>query len=257
LGEYQLIKNTSKVYYNGSIWDSNNCDQFVIIGKTNRYTIDNRGYKIRKYFLCKFKDETIVEAKTSEIKMGKVRNPNFPSVCGIGYLGEGRWEFYINQIATKEYACFRNLINRCYNSKNNSYKEYGGEGVALDKELHNFQNFCNTISQLPNYEKWKNDKINLWALDKDELCEKLNIHPKIYSKNTCQFILQKDNISERNKRVSITGNVYVGISPKNIYYEFTNIKQFAKEHDLYDTHIGNCARGKAKTHKGWTFKVKE
>ena len=253
--EYKSIENTSKVYYNGSKWESNNCGEFEIIEKTDRHCVDKRGYKEYKYYLCKFKDNTIVEARNSEIKIGKVRNPNHPSLCNIGYLGEGKWEFYINQIATKEYSLFRNIIERCYNPKYTSYINYGGVGITLEKELHNFQKFCNMISQLSNYNKWKNNKGN-WELDKDELCEELNIHPKIYSKNTCKFILQKDNISERNKRVSTTGLVYIGISPNEIEYEFTNIREFAKKHNLYDTHIGKCIKGEAKQHKGWIFKSK-
>jgi len=256
LEEYTLIENTSKVYYNGSIWESNKCGEFEIIAKTDRSRVDKRGYKEYSHYLCKFKDGTIVEAKKSEIKLGKVRNPNCPSVCNIGYLGIGKWRFYINQKATKEYSLFHNIINRCYNPNATSYQEYGAIGITLDSELHNFQNFCNSILQFSNYDKWKNDKDNIWEIDKDELCEKLNIHPKIYSKNTCQFILHKDNIAERNKRVSTTGHTYIGISPDQIEYEFTNIKEFAREHNLYDTHIGNCIKGKAKQHKGWEFKTK-
>lgn len=255
--KYKLIKNTSKVYFNGSIWKSNNCGQFKIIGKTNKYRIDKRGYKEYRYYLCEFIDSTVVEAKTSEIKLGKVRNPNYPSICNRGYLGEGEWKFYINQKATKEYSLFRGILNRCYNPKATHYKEYGGEGITLDKKLFNFQKFCNMIIHLPNYDKWKNDKDNTWELDKDILCEKLNIYPKIYSKNTCMFVLQKDNMSERNKRASITGDTYIGISPNNIIYEFTNIRQFAREHNLYNGHIGRCIKGKANHHKGWTFKIKE
>jgi hypothetical protein len=253
---YNIIENTSKVYFNGSIWKSNNCGEFKIIGKTDRCRTDKRGYKEYRYYLCQFEDGTITEAKHAEIKVGKVRNPNFPSVCNRGYLGIGKWEFYINQIATKEYSLFRNIMNKCYNPKVNYYKYYGAIGVTLDEELYNFQKFCDMISQLPNYDNWKNDKENNWELDKDVLCEKLNIRPKIYSKNTCTFLLQKDNMTERNKRVSITGLTYIGISQNGIEYEFTNIKEFSKEHHLQDTHVGDCIRGKAKQHKGWTFKIK-
>lgn len=255
--QYELIDNTSKVYFNGSVWESNHCGEFEIIGKSNRYTIDKDGYKGYRHYLCKFKDGTIVESKSSEIKLGKVRNPNCPSICEIGFLGEGAWEFYINQKPTKEYSLFHNIINRCYNNKSSSYEHYGGVGVTLDNDLHNFQNFCNMISNLPNYKKWKNSKKKCWHLDKDILCEKLNIHPKIYSSHTCQFIPEKDNISERNQRASITGNTYIGTSPCGLEYRFKNIKEFARDHNLQDTNIGRCANGKAKTHKGWTFKILE
>lgn len=254
--EFNLIENKSKVYYNGSIWNSNNCGKFEIVAHTDRHIVDKRGCREYRYYLCKFEDGTITEAKAFEIKNGKVRNPNHPSLCSIGFLGEGRWRFYINQKATKEYSVFHGIISRCYDTKVARYQTYGLQGIKLDKELHNFQNFCNMLTQLPNYDLWKSDTDNIWELDKDILCEELNIHPKIYSRNTCQFILQKDNISERNKRVSITGHTYIGISPDDITYEFTNIKEFSRQHALYDTHVGRCANSKAKQHKGWTFKIK-
>jgi hypothetical protein len=254
--EYKMIENTSKVFYNGSIWSSNNCGNFNIVGKTDRHIVDKRGYGEYKYYLCKFNDGTIVEAKANEIKLGKVRNPKYPSICDRGYLGLGKWQFYINQKATKEYSLFSGILNRCYNPKIDCYKYYGGQGVTLDTELFNFQKFCNMIIHLPNYDKWKNDSDNVWELDKDILCEKLNINPKIYSGNTCYFILQKDNIAERNKRVSVTGDTYIAISPMKIEYEFTNIREFSREHNLYNTHVGNCINKKAKHHKGWIFKIK-
>ena len=255
--EYNTITNTSRVYFNGSKWSSNNCGDFVIVGKTDRYRIDKRGYKEYKYYLCKFADETIVEAKTSEIKNGKVRNPNTPSICGRGYLGIGKWKFYVHQKATKEYRVFHGILNRCYNPNVPEYAEYGGEGVTLDSKLFNFQEFCQMLTRLPNYEKWKNDTTGYWEIDKDILCDKYNISPKIYSEKTCHFIPHYENMAERNKRISITGKTYLGISPEGKEYVFTNIRQFARDNNLSDAHVGNCIRGKYQTHKGWSFKIKE
>lgn len=253
---YEQIENNSKVYFNGSVWNSNNCRTFTIVGKTNRHRIDNRGYEEYKYYLCQFEDGTIVEAKTSEIKKGKVRNPNCPSICGKGYLGEGDWKFYINCKPTKEYSLFHNIITRCYDKTSKSYPYYGGCGVTLDENLFNFQNFCEMLTRLPNYDNWKNS-FDLYQLDKDILCEKFNINPKIYSEKTCQFIIRKENMGERNKRVSVTGLTYIGINSSGDEIEFTNIKEFARKYNLQDSNVGKCIRGIAKKHKGWRFKVKE
>lgn len=255
--KYNTIDNTSKVYFNGSTWKSNNCGEFTIVGKTDRYTVDKRGYKEYKYYLCQFEDGTIVESKAYEIKNGKVRNPNSPSICGRGYLGEGKWKFYINQKAIKEYVVFHGILNRCYNPNVPEYKEYGGEGVTLYQKLFNFQEFCEVLTRLPNYDKWKNDTTGYWEIDKDILCDKYGISPKIYSEKTCHFIPHYMNMAERNKRVSVTGNVYLATSPNGEIFTFTNIKEFSRENNLSDTHVGNCIRGKEKSHKGWTFKIKE
>lgn len=254
---FKEIKNTSKIYFNGSKWHSNSCGDFIIVGKEDRYYLSKKGYKKYDYYLCKFEDGTIVDAKINEIKNGKVRNPNYPSICGKGFLGEGKWKFYIKQKATKEYRIFHGILNRCYNPKNPNYDEYGGEGITLAPELFNFQNFCEMITRLPNYEKWKNDTTGYWEIDKDILCDKYNIYPKIYSEKTCHFIPHTENTAERNRRVSITGKTYLANSPNGEKFVFTNIKQFSRDHNLIDTHVGDCIRGKAKTHRGWTFSVAE
>lgn len=251
--EYVTIENNSKVYFNGSIWNSNNCGKFKIIGKTDRHILSKSGYKERKYYLCQFEDGTVVEAKSYEIKNGKVRNPNCPSICGRGFLGVGKWRFYVDQKATKEYVVFRGILNRCYNPNIPEYKEYGGEGVTLDERLFNFQEFCEMLTRIPNYDKWKNDTTGYWEIDKDFLCAKYGISPKIYSEKTCQFIPRYLNTAERNKRVSITGEVYVGISPSGEEIFFKNIKEFSRNYNLCDTHVGRCIRGLTKTHKGWKF----
>ena len=71
------------------------------------------------------------------------------------------------------------------------------------------------------------------------------------------FVPHYKNVAERNKRVSVTGKTYLGISPEGKEFVFTNIKEFARINGLCDTHVGRCLNGKAKTHKGWTFKVKK
>ena len=156
-----------------------------------------------------------------------------------------------------EYVVFHGILNRCYNPKNPNYAEYGAEGVTLDPKLFNFQNFCEMLTHLPNYDKWKKDTSGYWEIDKDILCDKYNISPKIYSEKTCHFIPYYENMAERNKRASITGKTYLAISPGGKEFTFTNIKQFSRENGLSDTHVGNCIKGKGKTHKGWTFKLKE
>lgn len=48
------------------------------------------------------------------------------------------------------------------------------------------------------------------------------------------------------------GKVYPNIiSPDGIIYSVTNIKAFAREHGLNDTHLGRTLRGLEKQHKGW------
>lgn len=62
-----MLKNNSKIYYNGSVWKTLNNGNITIIGQS----LENK-----RYFLCQFEDKTIVEADYSAIKRGIVKNFN-------------------------------------------------------------------------------------------------------------------------------------------------------------------------------------
>ena len=154
---------------------------------------------------------------------------------------------------TKEYILYRNIIKRCYDDSNKIYKN-----VVVDERWLNFQNFCKDIQELENYNDWKNDnsKRNKWEIDKDILCEKLNIQPKKYSKDTCMFILKKDNMSEMNKRTKITGLTYIAVRLEDGYKEtFFNQREFARKWDLKQSGISACIRNKSNKYKGWMFYI--
>jgi len=254
--QYELRENDSKVYYNSSKWKSNNCGEFTVIGKLNKYDLVNGRKKYRVY-LCQFEDGTIVEAYFSAIHIGNVSNPNSPSVHDIGYIGEGQWKASTVETGkrkiTKEYCAWSSMIQRCYSEKYQAkfptYKE-----CTVHERWHSFQNFCEDIQELENYQQWKDN--DGWELDKDIKVT----GNKVYSKNTCMFVLETVNTNEMNKRTEIdklTGLVYMGISPTGEEYEFINQAEFARQHNLYQGSLNNCLNGRLKTHKGWTFKVKE
>lgn len=91
------------------------------------------------------------------------------------------------------YSVYTNMKTRCYNKNNNAYKNYGAIGVTIcDEWLNDFMSFF--IWAISN--NW-NENLEI---DKDILCEKLNIYPKIYSPETCIFITKSENAKERNER---------------------------------------------------------
>lgn len=248
--QYNIIENTSQKYPNGSWWESNSGGKFTIMAKTDRM----RSVDPYVYRLIKFEDGTIVEADISNIKIGNVKNPNHPNVHGVGYLGQGKWLSHSNGKATQEYYTWVHMLRRCYSGKfqikNPSYK-----GVIVCNRWHCFQNFCEDIQLLEGYNFWK-EGIG-YELDKDILCEKMNIIPKIYSPETCIFISKSENVSESTTRKNLTGLTYIGVSPDGEEYEFTNQKEFADRYDMNSSLIHACINKKRKSHKGWTFKVKE
>lgn len=252
---YKLIKNTSEIYYNGSKWTTNNCGTVTIIGKLNKYYLDKKGYKHYNYYLCKFDDGTIVETEYKTFKNGKIKNPNYPSVYNVGYLGEGQWNSGTSNKHTKEYEIWKKMLQRCYDKryyeKQPTYKE-----VIVDERWFNFQNFCEDIQELKGYKDWKNNRN--FELDKDILCNKMNIDPKIYSKDTCLFISKKENNSNKNKNYHLTGKTFIGIRLSDGYEEeFVNQPEFAKKWGLTFIGVNSAINGKQKKHKDWIFKIKK
>lgn len=113
------------------------------------------------------------------IKKGYVKNPTHPSVEAIGYLGQGKYKCYDSGKATTEYACWKNLLHRCYclttSKKYSSYK-----GCTVDECWHNFQNFAKWFEH--NYKEG-------YELDKDILFK----GNKVYSPETCCFVPSEIN----------------------------------------------------------------
>lgn len=119
-----------------------------------------------------------------EIRRGTVKNPYYPSVAGIGYLGEG---VYQSRAGTKtpktpEYSLWSGVLSRCY------YRKTAGlhtayEGVTVAECWHNFQNMA----------EWCQHQIGFgregWDIDKDALVR----GNKVYGPDTCCFLPQEIN----------------------------------------------------------------
>lgn len=249
LKNYNIISNNSKKYINGSTWINNDGCKYEIIGHTDR--IKNGTASARPYYLCKFEDGTIVEASYNHIYDGQIKNPNYPSVCGVGCFGVGKWKATINYKKTKEYQLWCRLLNCCYNTECKYYKDYGGKGVTVSNEWLNYQQFCNDIQYLPGYDEWNTTDLE-YVLDKDILCDKKGIYPKIYSKETCIFITYKKN----SEISSVTGKQFLATRVEDNYNEeFDNILNFVKKYNLVYSSVRNCIYGKSKLHRGWKFEI--
>lgn len=145
------------------------------------------------------------------------------------------------------------MIIRCYDEKYQE-KQPTYKGITVDQKWHSFQVFCEDIQFLEGYQDWKNS--DSLELDKDILCENMNISPKIYSKDTCLFITKVKN--NYYKKLVLTGLKYVAHRVSDGYEEeFENQTEFARKWDLTKQGINYCVKGKTKVHRGWKFKIKE
>lgn len=136
---------------------------------------------------------------------------------------------------TQLYRCWSNIKSRCYNSKVRSYADYGAKGIKMcDEWLQDFVAFSK------------------WATS-NGFKEGLTINridpTKDYCPENCEWITLSENSRLAKKEVHCWGRELL----TNEYYEFDNIRQFAREHDLSYSAIDQVLHKHNKTHKGWIF----
>lgn len=157
--------------------------------RTGEKYITNEGYEI-EIIECFGKDDCTIRFSDGNIykniffvaiKSGRIKNPYHPSVCGIGYIGVGKYLVSVNSVTTKEYDSWQRMFQRCYGNRLDlpTYKN-----VTVCEEWCNFQNFAKWFEE--NWKPWMDSK---WNLDKDILVK----GNKIYSSETCCFVPQEIN----------------------------------------------------------------
>lgn len=121
----------------------------------------------------------------ANFKTGGVKNPYDRTICGVGYIGVGKYKTGTNTKHTEEYQNWTCMIRRCYDEKlKERYSAYYGDCIVCD-EWHNFQTFA----------EWWNDHIyrvgtERMHLDKDILFN----GNRFYSPDTCLIVPQRINM---------------------------------------------------------------
>lgn len=145
------------------------------------------------------------------IVSGAVKDPYYPSVKGVGFVGEGKYKPKVDGRMTKCHSTWFQIVRRCYDTKCKSFKGYGSKGVVICEEWKNYQNFAEWY-----YSYYKEGM----AIDKDIL-KRGN---KVYGPDYCRFVPIKINniISDRK---DCRGNFPVGVQevvrkghPKGVMY---------------------------------------
>jgi hypothetical protein len=114
--------------------------------------------------------------KVSNLRTGGVKNPYFPTVYGVGYIGKSKG---VLLSSSKTYIAWMNMLRRCYCEKfKRNNKTY--EHAACVREWHDMTNFADWFEEnyRPDYE-----------LDKDILVR----GNKLYGPDTCCFVPQAIN----------------------------------------------------------------
>lgn len=120
-----------------------------------------------------------------------------------GHNSGGVWAVSKDRKPTKEYSRWATLISRCYNPKNQAYPKYGGKGVTVCDEWHDFQVFAQWYSE---------NNVEGWVMDKD--CA----GGMVYSPETVIFI--PDQVNQLLKCYTEQG---VGFSGKHWFVKTKDV----------------------------------
>jgi hypothetical protein len=132
-----------------------------------------------------FSDGTIIYNKRYDhFKDGKIKNPNYRSICGVGFFGIGDYTSKdVNNKHTIQYQTWIDMLKRCYDKRVISLQPSYIDKFVCD-EWHNFQNFAMWFDS--NHYSVGKENVHL---DKDILCK----GNKVYSPDRCVFVPQSIN----------------------------------------------------------------
>lgn len=141
--------------------------------------------------------------------LGKIKNPYYPSVYGVGITGN-KYPKSIDGKHTKEYSVWHGMIGRCY------YEKYRNNNIAYKDSICCedwllYENFYEWLHSQENFDKWLVG--NKWAIDKDILIK----GNKIYSPETCCLVPQNVN-SLFTKCDKNRGDCLIGVSQDDRYF---------------------------------------
>lgn len=177
---------------------------------------------------------------THLIRGGRIKDKLKPSVCGVGFIGDGPHKPSYKGKTSREYEVWRSMLSRCYSGRDIFIKPYAN--VTVDKRWHNFQNFYDDLVTLPGYEEWLVDK--KMQIDKDLL--QPNVIDKVYSKDTCMFIHQIVNLLIAGNG---SGRCLTGVSPNGANFTAKCSNPFTKREDYLGTYSTQEEAHKAYTNR--------
>ena len=138
-----------------------------------------------------------------QVKSGNVKDPYSASVYDVGISGT-KYPPTINDVKTKEYGLWQNMLERCYNDTFKK-KRPTYEGCEASENFKSFEYFYEWCHKQVGFDNDGNG--NPFQLDKDLLIK----GNKVYSESTCVFIPQEIN-KVLVKREASRGENLIGVS---------------------------------------------
>lgn len=181
---------------------------------------------------------SITEATKNNITRS-IKDRWAPIVAGVGYLGptvvkRSNPHFFL-------YSIWQSMLKRCYDSKDLMYALYGGKGIEVHKDWHNFSTFYRDAQELPNWSYARQARGHRhWHLDKDYY------NSSVYSRNTCVWLSREDN-------ALYSGTPVMAVSPDGQISHHINQRACARELGLNYPGINKVLKCKRKQYKGFIF----
>lgn len=139
-------------------------------------------YVNAKEIYVMFEDGTMVKTRSPNLLQGRVKNPNHPSVFGVGINDSVDITCYNDKRYTLWHSIIRRAYSDVYHKDKPTYKD-----VEVCDRWKRFSKFAEDIVKIPFYEKCMTDG---YELDKDILGGDF----KVYSPETVCFIPRSVNI---------------------------------------------------------------
>ena len=166
--------------------------EIILVNNKRRDELLGREFETNrfgKYFIIDYKNNSnvlvmfyepfcIVKCRLNNLKEGRVANPMYLSVQGVGCYGVGKYSSKDREVHKLWYS----LLDRCY-GKDSEIKFPTYKDVIVCKEWLNFQNFAAWCYD-QKFFKCRDGKGKSYHLDKDILVK----GNKMYSPDTCCFV---------------------------------------------------------------------
>lgn len=170
------------------------------------------------------------------VNRGVVKDPLFPKVFGVGFMGVGNYVSMSNGVRDKAYVAWKGMLERCY-CKNSQERSPSYIGCKVCEEWHNYQNFA----------KWFYDNLPS-DLDKPQVDKDIRSPDKvgkIYSPERCKLV----SSSENNEAAHASS--YRLVSPSGEIVDVYNLAKFCKDKNLNRGNLNSVMLGRRKSCQGW------
>ncbi len=235
-----FIPNRHKKLYNNSKHTMNNGNTLIIIGKLSKKDPEHPDH-LRNHYYCEFQTGYKGIICETTISNGTAYDPLYPSIYGVAYIGNGIHKRYEEdgKTFTREYKLWYSMLRRCFDEA--SLKKFPSyKNVTINERWYNYQNFCDDLPNLPNYNLWEEYGGSYYHLDKDFLSASKLGNRKEYGKDTCMFLSTHDNTSLG----ALTGKTFFQYNPEEKTYKtFESMTKFANDNGISFDVVSKAIRG--------------